>query len=1584
MSRSPFGSDSSLGGLAIANRIARFLSAKPTARVASRPMARPVAAREVRDARMAAIAETCEPRVMLSGHDDGHDHDGGIHITTMVEGADFGGYEVEIEDHPDHGDEHGSAGPIYETFAFGQLDGGDALSSRNTGPDFAVTGLQIQDGTGAFVSTLPVGEVVRALVQFDTVDIAAGTDLEFAFTIDGITVERTANFASGTGSWWAAWWIGYADPGTSNVSVALDPNNLIFETNESNNGGATTVTSEQPTDAPLLQSPFDETNFVIGTNNYHDVDLRDGSAADFAGGPFQYDGHFAWDMNSGGFDVMDRGVPIYAAADGTVVAAVDGNFDRRRDWDQNYPANFVIVDHGDGYETIYWHLARNSVGVEVGDTVEAGDYLGLKGSSGISTGPHLHFTLRRYGRPIETMYDTQTYWSPEPEYQPLADPRVMNSTVTNRVPVPQDWRQGFTRIDTMQFGTSDRVVFQFGFTHLNPGQNYNLRVYRPDGTLHIDRMSNVTQQLRTPRHFWWFGLGNFNNIAGEWRMDVDLNGETLTSETFNLTFSGAPAQLRMFDDTGEAVNQEQSTPFDFGTAPGTSRTFTIENRGHQPLDISGIRVPLGFSYGGPPSLSIAPGATDTITITYAAGFGGSVRGSVELLTNDPDTPRFWFDVEGNDPGGATSAPPRLEIGETAIPTNPGAPGGTGPAVLVAPAGLAATANPGIAALDIFIGGGAHTDDELFIWEDSRVTLDAAAMPNVFVDGVLVASFTDFGAPPFLTRDSPLEIQFNSNATLADINAVLQRVALRAGAATGTRVIDFGLQEQFGAATPRYQRLAAVVPTPQDQPDPDDQLGEAALVTLNSIRLEQIDVPADVDMYVFDAAAGDAIFARVAGSQVPLDFTVRVFDINGNELASNTAMNGDPAFTGVVIPADGIYYVGVSGAGNDLYDPIAGDLDLPGVTGAYELRIEYADNDDTIAEARIAGPIASGQTISQSIDYGADIDIYEVYAAAGQEVTIDVDSAGDFDGIIRLFDLFGTELDYNDDGPGPQPEGSPLDPGLVFTASQTGLLYIGISSLESDQYDPVFGTRAGIGTDTGAYDLTVTVADPSDPPVIDRVSSTVRYVENRNPNYFARSARVLDADTTDFGGAVLEIAVVDDTGTPSTRNEDRVGLRDGGGVISGTGIFGGGTGVVQIAVSGVGVFDIADAVYAGESMTLTFRAGVTAAQVTQVLRRAAYQNTSESPDLTPRHIEVFLTDPQGNRSAGGAGTEAALNIVSVADPTQIANLPGATFWVEGEGPVAIAPDVVVVDVDTVDFDGSRIDVYVRTPRDAGDVFLFDVNAVPTIAVSGTTPGSTVFINGVAKATLTRGAAANRMIIDVLAGATAADVADLIRSIQFDSSNDDPRGPKQVRIAVIGDGARGASLAQIEVTPTNDPPTIVNVDGRTVNATAGGSPVRLASGFTIADPDYNGGGGRLDVSVSGGVGVASLTIASDPAGRVSLAGSSVLYQGVIVGTINNHTTDGVSILFNSSASFAAVRAVGRLLQVQFGSAATPQAYDVVWEFDDEQGLPAVPAAIMTVDVQAAPPASLTRAPLHQSDDDDAARLLDMLVALDDDLL
>jgi murein DD-endopeptidase MepM/ murein hydrolase activator NlpD len=85
------------------------------------------------------------------------------------------------------------------------------------------------------------------------------------------------------------------------------------------------------------------------------------------------------------------GTPIRASADGVVVIAAD----------QGGYGLCTVIDHGSGMGTLYGH--QSTLGVQTGDIVKRGQIIGFVGSTGRSTGPHLHWEVRQFGQPINPL-----------------------------------------------------------------------------------------------------------------------------------------------------------------------------------------------------------------------------------------------------------------------------------------------------------------------------------------------------------------------------------------------------------------------------------------------------------------------------------------------------------------------------------------------------------------------------------------------------------------------------------------------------------------------------------------------------------------------------------------------------------------------------------------------------------------------------------------------------------------------------------------------------------------------------------------------------------------------------------------------------------------------------------------------------------------------------------------------------------------------------------------------------------------------------------------------------------------------------
>jgi murein DD-endopeptidase MepM/ murein hydrolase activator NlpD len=110
------------------------------------------------------------------------------------------------------------------------------------------------------------------------------------------------------------------------------------------------------------------------------------------------DGQFVWPVQGGvisqGFRAGHRAIDI-AARIGTPVYAADNGIVIKSGYSKDGYGGRVIIDHQIDYVTLYAHLSQALV--EVGDVVEKGQLIGYVGSTGNSTGPHIHFEIRDFG-----------------------------------------------------------------------------------------------------------------------------------------------------------------------------------------------------------------------------------------------------------------------------------------------------------------------------------------------------------------------------------------------------------------------------------------------------------------------------------------------------------------------------------------------------------------------------------------------------------------------------------------------------------------------------------------------------------------------------------------------------------------------------------------------------------------------------------------------------------------------------------------------------------------------------------------------------------------------------------------------------------------------------------------------------------------------------------------------------------------------------------------------------------------------------------------------------------------------------------
>jgi murein DD-endopeptidase MepM/ murein hydrolase activator NlpD len=161
---------------------------------------------------------------------------------------------------------------------------------------------------------------------------------------------------------------------------------------------------------------------------------------DYDCGTNTYDDHHGTDIAIWPYSLykMDNNqVEVIAAAAGTIIQKADGNYDRNCvGVGSGLTANSIIIQHADGTYALYWHMKNGSVTTKaVGQTVVAGEKLGIVGSSGSSSGPHLHFevwtgnTGATYKDPFSgtcNLLNANSWWASQ---RPHTEPAIMKASV---------------------------------------------------------------------------------------------------------------------------------------------------------------------------------------------------------------------------------------------------------------------------------------------------------------------------------------------------------------------------------------------------------------------------------------------------------------------------------------------------------------------------------------------------------------------------------------------------------------------------------------------------------------------------------------------------------------------------------------------------------------------------------------------------------------------------------------------------------------------------------------------------------------------------------------------------------------------------------------------------------------------------------------------------------------------------------------------------------------------------------------------------------------------------------------------------
>lgn len=270
---------------------------------------------------------------------------------------------------------------------------------------------------------------------------------------------------------------------------------------------------------------------------FHYVD-RDPSpaAVDFGCGRQTYNGHDGIDFGIPDEKTMAKGVAVKAAAVGKVLRVRDGVVDRRlqNDTDKANIAgtecgNGMVIDHGNGWEAQYCHLRQGSVVVKPGAQVTKGAVLGMVGTSGMTSFPHVHVTFRYQGKVVDPFVGPgaklgcnvtrHPIWDKPIDYVPTG---LIRAGFAPKTPDMNAVWQGQFAETTLPVN-SPALLFWVQNYGVLKGDREQYQLFAANGQTVVDR----TNDIKAPSRAWLGYIGQKNSTnspltPGVWRAEYRL------------------------------------------------------------------------------------------------------------------------------------------------------------------------------------------------------------------------------------------------------------------------------------------------------------------------------------------------------------------------------------------------------------------------------------------------------------------------------------------------------------------------------------------------------------------------------------------------------------------------------------------------------------------------------------------------------------------------------------------------------------------------------------------------------------------------------------------------------------------------------------------------------------------------------------------------------------------------------------------------------------------------------------------------------------------------------------------------------
>jgi hypothetical protein len=309
---------------------------------------------------------------------------------------------------------------------------------------------------------------------------------------------------------------------------------------------------------PLKLAPGLPDSAGFRVSAFSDHNPAAGAVLDYNGGTRTYDFHRGTDLalSPWSWNKLDEGsVQVIAAAAGTIAFKSNTDSTDHNPCDggsNNDPWNYIAIAHSDGRLSIYGHLRYNSLTSKtIGQSVAQGEFLATVGSSGSSSGPHLHFEVRYGGFSNTEWIDPYSGPNSQPEslwasQRPYLDSAINRLSTHFSAPGTADaCALTVTRLQD-SFSTGQNIFFYAFYRDYQGPLPTQLNLYRPDGTTFESWQYTTGTVFGSNASAAWVRNLPVGSPSGTWRFEATYNGGS--HETyFNLN---APTTISVTSPNG--------------------------------------------------------------------------------------------------------------------------------------------------------------------------------------------------------------------------------------------------------------------------------------------------------------------------------------------------------------------------------------------------------------------------------------------------------------------------------------------------------------------------------------------------------------------------------------------------------------------------------------------------------------------------------------------------------------------------------------------------------------------------------------------------------------------------------------------------------------------------------------------------------------------------------------------------------------------------------------------------------------------------------------------------------------------------